>query len=473
MRPGPGGGGVIEGRTGQQSPGIGLDEGSAHLGGAQGHAIHGETHCLAEGLGPVQVAHRPAAGVGLAPAVGGQVHQHRIGQRPRAEGHPVSGARPRGAAHGLHEGRRGLQIGQVAAPGDHLHVPVVPAQQAVLHLVQIGQLPPGGVHLPVVGIAPQDQDVVGPVGGHHPGAHGREVHPAGGEGQLVVLIAVGRIVAGVLRPQHMGGAGTELPVGHLVEIVPGKGLLEGPADPVGSQRLERGAVAEAVGIGAVQRADIGIQHIVPPVEHHVVAGEGLAVRPLRPLHQLHGQLPPVPGPGPRPRQIGQGLERLAILEKQGPGAGQALHGADVDPAPALGLTGAVVPPLGPSAGHLPQHVPIDPRAIGHGGGSEHQRLPRQALGDGRQQTPGHIVPRHPVRLGIGGQGLEPDQVGALRPTGAVRLAEHGWGRRGGGGRGRRRLGVAAAEQTPDRQQHHKGPAAHRPAAARPRRPQRP
>lgn len=192
------------------------------------------------------------------PSRSGEIELNGVGDRPRTEDRTVAGARASRAAQHLGEGRGRVDIGEIGAAGHHLDITIGPAEQAVLHFVEIRELPAAGVDLPVIGIASQDQDVVRTIVGHHPGTHHRKVHPAGGKGQLVGLVAAARVVARMEQAQHVSRTGTELPVGHLVKIVAREGALEGPADGVGAERLEPGARPEAVGRGSVERTDVGI-----------------------------------------------------------------------------------------------------------------------------------------------------------------------------------------------------------------------
>ena len=278
--------------------------------------------------------HRLRACIGLAPTIARHVHLQGIADGTGTEGETRRCVVGRGAPQRLDIAFGLFEVGEVTGTGHGLYVAVCPGREAVVHLVEVGQLVAGFVDLPVVRVAPQHDDVVSAVLNRRPGAHDRNVQIFRREGVLVLLIGVVGVV-GMLRLQDMRRARTEGAVGHLVEVLGGEGFLEGPLQRVGVDRLERGALAERFRGRAVQRRDVGIENIVLPVEHRVVGVEGIAVGPLGTLDQVHGELTPVVGPFPALGEVRHGREVVGADHEQRPGAGEALGHADVDAAPAL------------------------------------------------------------------------------------------------------------------------------------------
>ena len=103
------------------------------------------------------------------------------------------------ALQGLDEVLGLLEVRKVGRAGDRLHIAIGPGRKLVVQLVEVRQLVAGLVDLPIVWIAAQHDDIVGPVCNRHPGAHHRNVHEVGREAVLVLLIGHLLRVFGMLR----------------------------------------------------------------------------------------------------------------------------------------------------------------------------------------------------------------------------------------------------------------------------------
>ena len=159
----------------------------------------------------------------------------------------------------------------------------------------------------------------------------------------------------------------------------------------------------------VQAGDARIDDVVLPGEDHVLGGEGIAVRPLGALDQMHGELLAVVGPFPG---FGELRQRLDLLRRQHPhraGAHQAHHGRVLGAAVALVAAGDPVPALRPAADHVAKRAAVDAGAVGRHRRVDDQRLLRQPLLD-RRQLAGLDELRHPFRLVIGGQRAVVEQL---------------------------------------------------------------
>ena len=421
---------VIIGRPGIKPARILHREGPLHEALAQPRPVKRLRDTHAEMLVAVQFPHRLRPRIGFAPAIARHVEVERIADRARPEGQTRGRGRIGRTLQRLDIVLRLFEVGEVTRPRHGLHVAVRPGRQPIVHLVEIGQLIARLVDLPVIGVAAQDDDVVGPMLDHDPGTHHREVHVIRRKGvaeRLIALAAKGR----VMRLEHVARAGAEVAIGHRIEHLLGEGRREGELELIGPENLERRARAIGLLRRAHERRDLGVHHDVVPVEVDVLGVERIAIRPLRTLDQVHRQAHPVLGPFPGPGKVRQRLQILRIDLEQRPRAGQALDHADVDAAPAIGLPGPEVPALGPAADHMAHHVAIDANPVGHVGGRVDKRLRGQPLGDGWQQ-PGIDEGFHEVGLVVA---LERLVAVHIRPVHEDRLAlgleDRGLGRRRG------------------------------------------
>ena len=164
----------------------------------------------------VQLAVGLAVGIRLAPAIARQVREQRIANGARPKSQLGGRCRIGGLFQAFDEVFRLFKVGKVARTGHGLNVTVTPSRKTVLHLIQIGQLVTGFVNLPVIGIAAQHNDVVGAMFNHSPSAHDGEVHVVSREGFLERLVILATIL-GMLRLKHMGRAGAEVAVSHVVQ----------------------------------------------------------------------------------------------------------------------------------------------------------------------------------------------------------------------------------------------------------------
>ncbi|MCY1226239.1 hypothetical protein D9M72_384660 [compost metagenome] len=396
---------VIEAGAGGKSARIDRRERTLHQRLAELLAIHRHGHRLAEILVAVELAHGLGPFVRLAPAIGREVHVQIVADEARAEGKP-RGCRILGSAlQRFDEVFRLLEVGEIGGTGNRLHVAVGPGRELVVQLVDVRELVAGLVHLPVVGVAAQHDDIVSTVGDRHPGAHDGDVHVFRREGVLVLVVGRARIFR-VFGFEDMRRAGAEGAIGHGIEVLAREGLLEGPFDRVLVDLLQRRSGAEGLRRCAVQRRYIRVEDIVVPVEHDVVGVEGVAVRPFRTLDEMHCQLVAVGRPVPAPGKVWQRLDVLRFHLEERCGAGQTFRHADIDAAPALALAGRVVPAFRPAADDVAQRIAIDADAIGHVAGLEDHRLLRQALGNRRQLAGLDVFFGDPGRLLVLRQRLE-------------------------------------------------------------------
>ncbi|MOA16336.1 hypothetical protein D3C78_1365470 [compost metagenome] len=121
-----------------------------------------------------------------------------------------------------------------------------------MYLVEIGQLLALFVHLPVIGIAPQHDEIIRPVGHGHPCAHDRHVHILRRESVLELVIGVLGIFR-MLGLQDMRRTGAEARIGHGVEILLGKSGLEGPFDGVIIDLFQRRSFTKGLRRGAAAK----------------------------------------------------------------------------------------------------------------------------------------------------------------------------------------------------------------------------
>ncbi len=294
---------VVIGRAGIEPARIDGGERTAHQRFTQALAIQSDRHSLTEIEVPVEFTHLLRAIVRLAPAIAGEVHFQGIADGAGAE---LEARRRRflgRAAQRLDIAFRLFEVGEIARAGYRLHVAIRPGREPVMHLVEIGQLVPVLVDLPVIGVAAHHDDVVRPVLHRHPCPHHRDVHVFGREGILVFVVGVVRIVFGVLGLEDMARPRAEGAIGHRIEILRRPAFLERPLDGVGVDRLQGRTLTKGLGRPAIERGDVGVHDVIVPVEHHVLGVERVAVGPFRPLDQVHGQLMPVLGPFPALGQV--------------------------------------------------------------------------------------------------------------------------------------------------------------------------
>ena len=303
---------VIEAGAGGNATGIDRRERPLHQRVTYCLAVNGGGHGLAEHLVSVQLANGLPALVRIAPAIGGEIHLQIIADEPRPEGKArrrigIGGAFQRGD-----EIFRLLEVGKIARSRHGLHITVGPGGKLVMDLVEIGQLLALLIDLPVIGVAPQHDDIIGTVRDRHPRTHDRHVHKLGRKGVLELVIGVFGIFR-MLRFQNMRRSGAEARIGHGVEILLGKGALEGPFHRIIIDLRECRSLTEGFGrCTPSKRRNIGIDNGIFPVEHHVIGIEWLAVGPFGALDEMHGQLVAVFRPFPAFGEIGQRFGVLGI-----------------------------------------------------------------------------------------------------------------------------------------------------------------